>query len=403
MKRFVAAVLAGMALVRGAVADNGGELKQAKDVIDVLKANYVDREKLDAKTLNDATVAGVVQALGAGATILAPDKAGTNAEPASAAAPHQPLARAEVIDPNIGYIRLSDVTDVAVSAFDVELRKFSDADVNGYVLDLRFADGADYDAAAALACRFVGDDKHLFGIKGGGPEPKVYSSGACATSVGDVAKSLRDAPLLVLINGETRGAAEALAGALHSHNRAILVGNKTSGTAASSRDIPLDDGRILRVATSKLVLPADQTKDTLTVDVFPAGITPDIVVKIDPQVERTAVLNSLTNVTLTASLQARELRKRIGEAELVRAFRGEPLDLKLSGSQTNTTQKFFDSETPAAEPDATEPATDAKPAKTEVKPDSESKDEGDLRPVRDVVLQQAVDVLKGIRVLLSWR
>lgn len=406
MTRFLIAVLAGMALVQGAIAAaDEGELQQTSDVIDILRANYVDREKLDGKLLNDATVAGILQALGPGASIVTPDKSGTNAAPAAAAAPRQPLARVEVIDPNIGYIRLSDVTDTAVSALDVELKKFDDASVNGYVLDLRFADGTDYDAAAALACRFVGDDRHLFGIKGGAAEPKVFNSGPCASGLGAIAKSLLDAPLLVLINGETRGGAEALAGALHVHNRAILVGSKTAGAPASLRDVPLGDGRILRLATSKLVLPADETKEAMTVDVFPQGIAPDITVKIDPQVERGAVLNTQSNVTLTASLQPKELKKHIGEAELVRAFRGESLDLKLPGSSTNTTQKFFDSETPTAEPDAVEPSDTKtnKTDKTEAKPDAEDKDEGELRQVRDVVLQHAVDVLKGIRVLLSWR
>ena len=60
-------------------------------------------------------------------------------------------------------------------------------------------------------------------------------------------------------------------------------------------------------------------------------------------------------------------KPRRSEAELVKAFRGEPLELS----------------TP--------------------KPNGGEGEEGDIQPVRDVVLQRAVDILKGIRVLLSWR
>jgi len=84
-------------------------------------------------------------------------------------------------------------------------------------------------------------------------------------------------------------------------------------------------------------------------------------VKIDAQVEREALLNSATNTSLTASLQPHRANKSISEAELVKAFRGEALE----------------TEKPAAE--------------------------NDTEKMRDVVLQRAVDVLKGIRVLTSQR
>lgn len=390
------------------------ELRQTTEVIELLKSNYVDHEKLDGKLLNDATVAGILQALGPGAQIVTP---ATNATE-TAAAPAAPIARAEIIDPDIGYLRILELTDAAPAAVDAELKKFNAASVSGILLDLRFAGGTNLAAAAAVACRFLGEDQHLFAVKGPAAEPKIFSTGACAGTLG-AAAALREAPLLVLINGQTRGSAEALAGALRAHNRAILAGSKTAGAPVATRDLPLGDGRLLRLATAKVLLPADETKSEFTVDVFPAGLTPDIGVKIDPKVERDAVLNAPADVTLTASLQPKELKKRFGEADLVRAFRGEPLDLKLPAAETNVTlaPKLFGGgtngepkllESPAIATNAVEPATSEPPTgKTTGNgtgdADAEkSKDEdAELEPVRDVVLQRAVDVLKGIRVLLS--
>ncbi|MCK7473090.1 MAG: S41 family peptidase [Rhodopseudomonas palustris] len=50
------------------------------------------------------------------------------------------MARAEIIDPKIGYLRLADVEQAAVAELDAELAKFAAARVTGYVLDLRFAE-----------------------------------------------------------------------------------------------------------------------------------------------------------------------------------------------------------------------------------------------------------------------
>ena len=47
-------------------------LPQAAEIINVLKTRYVDHDTLDPKLLNDATITGVLQALGAGATIVTP-------------------------------------------------------------------------------------------------------------------------------------------------------------------------------------------------------------------------------------------------------------------------------------------------------------------------------------------
>jgi hypothetical protein len=60
-------------------------------------------------------------------------------------------------------------------------------------------------------------------------------------------------------------------------------------------------------------------------------------------------------------------KKDLTEAELVKVFHGQATDLD-------------------------EPSTD-----------KEHQEEEEIQNVRDVVLQRAVDILKGIRVLLTWQ
>src|SRR5712671_7757081 len=113
------------------------QLQQTTEIIDVLKSHYVDKDKLDQKSLNDATAAGILDRLGNGAKLLTADEAASNAVPAitSSADPQEPLARVEVIDSVIGYIRIGDVTDGTAVDLDGELKKFVQQKVTGYILD----------------------------------------------------------------------------------------------------------------------------------------------------------------------------------------------------------------------------------------------------------------------------
>jgi hypothetical protein len=344
-------------------------LRQTMEIISVLKSNYVDHDKLDEKLLNEATVTGILGALGRGAVILAPETPSTNGTKAvdSELKPAGPLARAEVIDPHIGYIRLADVTEGTPAALDAELKGSADAKVAGYVLDLRFADGTNFAAAAAVAGRFLDDGQEVFTLKSSDKGAQVFRAGSDIKSASSNGSDLASAPLMLLVNAETRGSAEALAGALRAQDRGIIIGSQTAGSAAAWEDVKLSDGRTLRIATAKIVLP-HLTGAGPQIDIFPNGITPDVAVKIEVQTERAVVL-AQTNETLTASLQLRVNKNNLTEAQLVKAFRGEAVSR-------------FDKPSPV---------------------DKAHEEEDDIQNVRDVVLQRAVDILKGIRVLLSWQ
>jgi len=385
MKTIVLGITAGLSLlVTGAVprcraANSGVPLPLTAEVISVLKSNYVDRDKLDAKSLNEATVTGILEAVGHGVVIIEPETPSTNPAPAATdeSKPTQSLVRAEVIGPDIGYIRLADVAEGTPALLDVELKKFADAKVTGFVLDLRYAGGTNFAAAAAIASRFLNDGQELFTLKSSEKSPQVFHAGAEVKSASFTGKDLTSSPLMLLVNAETRGGAEVLAGALRTADRGIVIGSKTAGLAAGWQEAKLSDGRTLRIATAKIVLPPPPDA-TQPIDLFPDGLTPDVAVKIDPKTERDVVLTVQTNETLTASLQPRVKKKDLTEAELVKVFHGQSIDIEppVRAVTTNTDQTVTD---------------------------KEREEEEEIHNVRDVVLQRAVDILKGIRVLLTWQ
>jgi len=346
------------------------------EIIGVLKQHYVDRETLDAQKLNDASVAGILQMLGPGAQLLTAAAAQSN----SAAVLQlnvraaEPLARVEVIQPDIGYIRLADVVNETPLALDEELKKFAQAKVAGYVLDLRFADGTNFAAAAAVASRFLPANMELFTVKYADGAPRVYRTTPAPQSL---AAELAKTPLLLLVNAQTRGSAEGLVGALRTQDRGIVIGGPTAGLPVAWQDQPLSDGRVLRLATAKIIFPNGT-------ELFPAGISPDILIMTDAKTEHAAVFNVASNVTLTASLQPQLTKHLYSEATLVKVFHGEGIEppaLALTNAATSTTNALT---LAGGAPLTAESAPAAAPA-------------------RDVVLQRAVDVLKGIRVFLSWQ
>ncbi|HVM60935.1 MAG TPA: S41 family peptidase [Verrucomicrobiae bacterium] len=382
------AMAGGAVFCRAVAADSS--LRDTSEIISALKSNYVDRDKLNDKLLNEATVKGILDALGHGVALIPLATPSTNVT-ATAVTQPQPtssVARAEIIDPNIGYVRLADVQDETAAALDAQLKRFADAKVTGYVLDLRYADGTNFAAAAAVASRFLADGQTLFTLKSSEKGAQVFRAGSEPKTNSAVGTDPTSAPLMLLVNSRTQGAAEALAGALRAQDRGIIIGSGTAGSAAAWQDVKLTDGRTLRVATAKIVLPP-LTEGGQPTDLFPGGIAPDVAVKIDAKVEHEVVLAPSTNETLTASLQPRVKKKDLTEAQLVKAFHGQAVDEEdLSPGRDHDGQ--------------IRPA----PAKTngdEPAADREREEEGEIQNVKDVVLQRAVDILKGIRALLSWQ
>jgi hypothetical protein len=382
------AVAGGALFCRAAATDTS--LRETTEVISVLKSNYVDRDRLNDKLLNEATVDGLIDALGRGAVILAPQPPSTNEAKIVTAETHPTpgLARAEVIDPDIGYIRFADVTDGTPSALDAQLKKFAEAKVTGYVLDLRFADGTNYAAAAEIAGRFLADGQELFTLKSSEKGPQVFRASSAVKSGSSEGTDLSSAPLMLLVNAQTRGSAEALVGALRAQDRGIVIGSQTAGAAAAWQDVKLADGRTLRLATAKIVLPPS-TAGGQSVDLFPNGIMPDVAVKIDTQQEHDVVFTTATNETLTVSLQPRVKKKDLTEAQLVKVFRGQSVD--------------GDELSPGQDHDGLIRPAPAKINGEETPAEQAHEEEGEIQNVRDAVLQRAVDILKGIRVLLSWQ
>jgi hypothetical protein len=262
-------------------------------------------------------------------------------------------------EPGCLYVRVGQVTlglapQLAAALADPALT----TNCIGLVLDLRFAGGTEYAGAAAVA--------NLFSSEAG---PLLDWGADRAESTAKTNAWTR--PVAVLVNPQTRGAAEALAAVLRTRKTALLLGGRTSGTAAVFRSLPLADGRRLRLAAA-----AVRTSDGLPIPL--TGLEPEIRLNVHTNAELAylsdpfALVLSGTNAVAGTNrlVNSVQVRRRVTEADLVRARRANE---------------------PETNPSTNAPATNRPPA-TPVAPPV-------TPPVRDPVLARALDLLKGLHLL----
>ena len=170
--------------------------------------------------------------------------------------------------------------------------------VFGAVLDLRANASDDYAGAARVLGFFVPNDTSLLRYT-----PQVKTSETPPPVL--VEQPHFAGPIIVLTNGQTAGAAEALAGCLKSDG-GLVVGRATSGTGFE--EDKLSNGEILRFAVPL----SPQMGDTMI-----RPVTPDIALKVDDHNEKTALMLIRDDHVLDVIEESAE-RRRMSEASLVK-------------------------------------------------------------------------------------
>lgn len=153
----------------------------------------------------------------------------------------------------VGYIRtgIADSTAAQVRRAVESLRA---AGARAIILDLRHDARGSLDQGAALAELFLRLGDTVGALRGRDPTltHAVVDQGAARwTNLG----------VLVLIDGGSVGASEVVAGALQDHDRALLVGLPSGGSAGVQTTIPVDGGGVLRLTVARWYTPAGQRLD----------------------------------------------------------------------------------------------------------------------------------------------
>jgi carboxyl-terminal processing protease len=172
---------------------------------------------------------------------------------------------------NIGYIRISlfneQTSDELKKAIADISKQIPSQNLAGYVLDLRNNPGGLLDQAVSVSSAFMTRGE-VVSTRG----RKAEETQRFAARGGDLTKGK---PLVVLINGGSASASEIVAGALHDHKRATLIGTRSFGKGSVQTVIPLGPGNgALAVTTARYFTPSGRS-------IQAQGISPDIEVLQD--------------------------------------------------------------------------------------------------------------------------
>src|SRR5262249_3953719 len=142
----------------------------------------------------------------------------------------------------------------------------------------RASDSGDFASATELGKRFVPRGKTLFSLRKQDKQDHPSISDHDPAYNGLIA---------VLVDSDTSGPAEAIAVALRTHDKALLIGQPTAGSGVEYSDQPLPSGRILRLAVSQCI-GADGRR------LYPDGVTPDLPVEMSAVDKRQIFRLSMT-------------------------------------------------------------------------------------------------------------
>jgi carboxyl-terminal processing protease len=179
--------------------------------------------------------------------------------------------RSHVDGGDIGYIRISQfnaqTTDELKKAIGDIAKQIPQDKLAGYVVDLRNNPGGLLDQAVSVSGTFMSRGEVVSTRGRTAEETQRFTAHS-----GDLIKGK---PLVVLINGGSASASEIVAGALHDHKRATLIGTRSFGKGSVQTIIPLGAGNgAMALTTARYFTPSGHS-------IQAKGITPDIEVLQD--------------------------------------------------------------------------------------------------------------------------
>ena len=250
--------LLGLFMPHSSSADATHESPDLNEVVDLIRSHVAG---LTGAELNRTAVEALVAAFSPKVALL------TNAAGASISSEAGGLTKTILFDGDIAYLRVEEIGSGLAKMIQSNCEKLGATNkLRGLVLDLRYASGIDYAAAVAVADLFVKKEKPLLNWGNGLVSSREKSEGITM-------------PVAVLMNRQTSGAPEALAGMVRLLGAGLLLGKRTAGQALIAEEFPLKNGDRLRIGTKPVVL-GDGTALSME------GLQPDISVAVSAQDER---------------------------------------------------------------------------------------------------------------------
>jgi len=194
--------------------------------------------------------------------------------------------KSKLVEPGYGFVRITQFQEHTgenlASALE-SLVKENKEDLKGLVLDLRNNPGGLLTAAVGVSAAFLPQDSLVVYTEGRTADAKMRLNATADDYLrGDgkvdylknLPASIKEVPLIVLVNGGSASASEIVSGALQDHKRALIMGTQTFGKGSVQSILPLGGNTAIKLTTARYYTPGGRS-------IQAKGIVPDIAVE-DP-------------------------------------------------------------------------------------------------------------------------
>lgn len=223
---------------------------------------------LTLKALNGASVKGKtaqelseeIQAIEGDFTLLTVDAQGTEHTFTLSVAKifSDPIAY-ELLDGEIGYIRIKNFDDGCADGARAALEELTAQGAKALIFDVRGNGGGYVSELSSLLDTLLPEGEIFVSVDDKGKEKVTHSDADCV-----------ELPMAVLVNAGSYSAAEYFAAVLREYDAAVVVGEATTGKGRSQINVPLLDGSAVHVSSKRYLTPA-------RVDLSETGgIVPDV-------------------------------------------------------------------------------------------------------------------------------
>jgi len=195
----------------------------------------------------------------------------------------------DVLEGNIGYIRITEFNGSVASDFIEAATAMQDQGISNLIIDLRDNPGGGLNEVLNVADSLIPEGQTIVSIRSKSGDERVYKSEGTETF---------SMNLVVLVNGNSASASELLTGALQDYGLATIVGTQTYGKGIVQSFYHIsENGGWAKMTSDAYFTPND-------VCIQGVGITPDIVVELPEELQDTAseLLDQADDTQLKAAI-----------------------------------------------------------------------------------------------------
>lgn len=179
-----------------------------------------------------------------------------------------PTVEYEMLDNQIGYIRLVEFDEVTADQFKEALEDLENQNMEKLIIDVRNNPGGVLQVVCDMLDQLLPEGLIVYTEDKNGNR-KEYTSDE---------EHQFTKPLAVLENENSASASEIFAGAIHDYGIGTIVGTTTFGKGIVQRTFYLSDGTGVKLTVAKYYTPKGH-------DIHKKGITPDVEIELDEELK----------------------------------------------------------------------------------------------------------------------